>query len=439
MNLRQYLQKLSDRGALRTVRAEANPYLEIPAMLHQDPDTPILFERAKGCESRVTGNLYTSRERLAEAIGAAPGEFLMTVSGAVKERRACPLTQTPACQEKVWRNADLRQLPILRHFADDGGPFVTAGLLVVDDPQYGRNVAFHRLMVVGKNRVTTRVVEGRGTWKALQNTKGECEVAICIGAPAHVMLTGAMSVPDGVDELEVAQALASTPVARCLTNSLEVPAESEIVIEGRFTGKMGNEGPFVDLTGTWDFVRQQPVIEVDAITSRADAIYEALMPAMLEHKALMGIPREADIFRALGRICRCLDVRVTPGGCSWLHAVIRIDKQRDDEPKGIIEAAFRAHQSLKMCTVVDADIDPLDPLQVEWAIATRFQADRDTVILADRPGSSLDPSALHVAGAKSTGAKLGLDATMKGADRSKYQKAFFPALNPERRRELLGE
>jgi UbiD family decarboxylase len=218
-----------------------------------------------------------------------------------------------------------------------------------------------------------------------------------------------------------------------------VPAESEIVLEGRFLKEQAAEGPFVDLTGTWDFVRSQPVIEVEAITSREDAIYEALLPGMLEHRVLMGVPREADIFRAVSRICRCLDVRITPGGCSWLHAVVQIEKQGESEARSVIEAAFRAHPSLKRCVVVDNDIDPCDPLAVEWALATRFQADRDTVILSGKPSSSLDPSAQHPPGSKSIGAKFGLDATIKGDRPEKFKQAAYPVLSPERRREILGE
>jgi UbiD family decarboxylase len=219
-----------------------------------------------------------------------------------------------------------------------------------------------------------------------------------------------MAPAPGVDELKIAQALASTPLVPC-ANGIHVPAEAEFVLEGRITRELTPEGPFVDLTGTYDLVRQQPVIEIDRITHRSDAIYQALLPGRLEHRLLMGMPREPTIYAAVNQVARCRNVHVTPGGASWLHAVVQIDKQAPEDGRRAIEAAFRGHGSLKHVVVVDGDINIFDPNDVEWAIATRFQADRDLVVLKDQPSSSLDPSAKHVTGQKSRSAKMGLDAT----------------------------
>ena len=199
-----------------------------------------------------------------------------------------------------------------------------------------------------------------------------------------------------MDELAIAHALAPTPVVECLTNDLYVPAEAEFVLEGRITHRTVAEGPFVDLTETWDIVRQQPVIEIDCITHRRDAIYHALLPGMLEHKMLMGMPKEPSIYAAVNEVCRCRNVSITPGGTSWLHAVVQIDKQHADDGRKAAEAAFRGHASLKHVVVVDDDVDLYDPHDVEWAIATRFQADRDLMVWENQPSSSLDPSATHV-------------------------------------------
>ena len=184
------------------------------------------------------------------------------------------------------------------------------------------------------------------------------------------------------------------------------------MLEGRITHRTVAEGPFVDLTETWDIVRQQPVIEIDCITHRRDAIYHALLPGMLEHKMLMGMPKEPSIYAAVNEVCRCLNVSITPGGTSWLHAVVQIRKQHADDGRKAGEAAFRGHGSLKHVVVVDDDVDLYDPNDVEWAIATRFQADRDLVVWSDQPSSSLDPSATHVPGQKSRSAKMALDATI---------------------------
>jgi UbiD family decarboxylase len=225
-----------------------------------------------------------------------------------------------------------------------------------------------------------------------------------------------MSPPKGVDELSIAHALDRTPLAQCVSVDLEVPAECEVVLEGRITGRLADEGPFIDLTETWDIIRQQPVIEIDCITHRRAPIYHALLPGGLEHKLLMGIPREPTIFQAVSKVTDCRAVSITPGGMSWLHAVVQIAKQSPLDGQRAIEAAFRGHGSLKHVVVVDTDVDPFDAAAVEWAIATRFQADRDLLVLEDQPSSSLDPSAKLVPGQKARSAKMGLDATIPWTD-----------------------
>jgi anhydromevalonate phosphate decarboxylase len=251
-------------------------------------------------------------------------------------------------------------------------------------------------------------------------------VAICIGNSLPVLLAASMSPPMGVDELAIANALAPTPVVPCRSVPLHVPAESELVLEGRLTHATAPEGPFVDLTETMDFVRSGPIVEIDCITHRHNPIYQALLPGKLEHKLLMGMPKEPTILAAVSQVCRCTNVAITPGGTSWLHAVVQIEKRGPDEGRAAIQAAFRGHGSLKHVVVVDADINPYDPAEVEWAIATRFQADRDLVVLTDQPGSSLDPSGTHRPGEKSLTAKMGLDATIPwGAERSAFEKMQF--------------
>ena len=210
----------------------------------------------------------------------------------------------------------------------------------------------------------------------------------------------------------MAHALTPTPLARCLGVDLEVPAESEIILEGRITHQLVDEGPFVDLTGTHDLVRRQPIVEIDRITHRANPIYQALLPGGPEHKVLMGMPREPTIFAAVSEVCECRDVLITPGGASWLHAIVQIHKGGPVDGRRAGEAAFRGHTSLKHVVVVDDDVDIHDSEAVEWAIATRFQADRDLLSWSDQPSSSLDPSAKQIPGQKARTAKMGLDATI---------------------------
>ena len=172
------------------------------------------------------------------------------------------------------------------------------------------------------------------------------------------------------------------------------------------------------------------MIEIKKITRRKDAIFHALLPGMGEHKMLMGMPREPTIFNEVSRVCKCKNVLVTPGGASWLHAIVQIEKQKDDDGRKAIEAAFKGHGSLKHCIVVEDDIDIYNPSDVEWSIATRFQADRNAIVATGQPGSSLDPSGDLTEGKKATTAKAGLDATIPWDKKDKsFKKERYGAVD----------
>ncbi|MEM2974386.1 MAG: UbiD family decarboxylase, partial [Candidatus Micrarchaeia archaeon] len=210
--------------------------------------------------------------------------------------------------------------------------------------------------------------------------------------------------------------------ARCKTVDIEIPADSELVLEGRITKETHAEGPFVDLTETYDIVREQPVLEVKKITHKKDPIYHALLPGGLEHKMLMGMPREPTIFHEVSKVVECKDVYVNPGGCSWLHGIVQIKKKKEDDGMKAIEAAFKGHTSMKHVVIVDDDINIYDPLSVEWAIATRFQA-KTRMIIRQEAGSSLDPSADPDTRETS---KVGIDATKPLVSKGKnFDKALF--------------
>ncbi len=287
-------------------------------------------------------------------------------------------------------------------------------------------MCYHRLLRLDERRFAARIVERRGTHNALQKVDGDLPVAICVGVSNAIHLAASMSPPPHIDELSIAHALAPTPLVKCISNDLHVPADAEIVMEGRITRRAAREGPFMDLTETMDIVRNQPIVEIDLITHRRHPIFHALLPGGLEHKQLMGMPREPTILAAVSEVATCTGVYITPGGASWLHAVVQIDKKSTDDGRRAIDAAFRGHGSLKHVWVVDTDVDIYNPHQVEWAMATRFQADQDLVVMSDMPGSSLDPSGIHVPGEKSKTAKAGFDCTMPlDADPAKFRRGTY--------------
>jgi UbiD family decarboxylase len=206
------------------------------------------------------------------------------------------------------------------------------------------------------------------------------------------------------------------------------------VLEGTvYADRRHTEGPFVDLTETYDIVRNEPVFVVKTITHRKDAIWHALLPGALEHKLLMGMPREPTIYRKVNEVVRCLDVNINPGGCSWLHAIVQIDKRSEDDGKKAIQAAFAGHRSCKHVYVVDKDIDIYNPEEVEWAMATRFQGDADLVIRSREPGSSLDPSSERTESGTHLTTKLGFDLTKPITSQGKgFDKARFPVVDIEK-------
>jgi 2,5-furandicarboxylate decarboxylase 1 len=411
MDLREFLFAADQAGYLLRYEAEADPYLEIARLALANDGRPMMFDHVKGTRFRVVAGVCSDRRYFGLALGVAPDQVSFRLAEALALREQPPLVPSGPCQEVVMPEVDLGQIPFLTHYAEDGGAYASSAVVFINDPQTGRNASYHRLLRLGKDRMAARLVERRGTETSWRHSPDGIPVGICIGLPLHVLLAASMAPAPGMDEMTVAQALSPTPMVE-LSNGIRVPAEAEFVMEGRITKTLTDEGPFVDLTGTYDFIRQQPVIEIDRVTHRRDAIYHALLPGRLEHKLLMGMPKEPTIFAEVNKVTRCLNVNITPGGASWLHAVVQIAKDAPDAGKQAIAAAFRGHGSLKHVWVIDADINPFDPNDVEWAVATRFQAGRGLVVLTDQPSSSLDPSAHHVPGQKSRTAKMGIDATI---------------------------
>ena len=374
------------------------------------------------------GNLFCTKESFADYLNIPVQEIIPTLIAAIDSHSPPePTTQAP-CQEVIYENPDLDDLPILYHCEGDGGNYISSGVMVAGHPKHGQNLDFHRCMQFSKTEMAVRVVKSRNFDTFLQDL-GAVNVAICVGVPPNILVAAATSVAIGQDELEIANALEPFEVVQAHTADLWIPAEAEFVIEGTvYRDRRHAEGPFVDLTETRDVIRQEPILEVKCITHRKDAHWHALLPGGLEHKLLMGMPREPTIFREVNRVVKCLDVNINPGGCSWLHAIVQIKKEHPDDGRKAIEAASVGHRSCKHIFVVDEDIDIYDPLSVEWAMATRFQADRDLVMLGRERGSSLDPSATPETYET---CKVGYDLTAPLETKGKhFNKVSFPSINP---------
>ena len=411
MGLRSFIDALDKNGELTRIKKPVSTEFEMAGIINANSEKPVYFENVKESSYHVIAGLVSSKDLIARSLGINKVQLLPKLLAAIEHPAPPQVVANGACQEVLETNVDLTTLPIMHYTEKDGGKYIASAVSIVKDPQLGRNMCFHRLMLKDKNHFVARIVENRGTDSALKKAGGELEIAFCIGNSTAVLLSAATTLPMGIDELGMANALEKTELVRCKTVDLEVPADCEFVLEGKITKEKATEGPFLDLTGIVDRERQQPVVEIKCVTHRKNPIYQTILAGKNEHKFLMGMPKEPTIYNEVNKVCQCKDVYITPGGCSWLHAVVQIKKQNADDGRKAITATFEGHKSLKHCVIVDEDINIYDPQDVEWAIATRFQADKNTIILSNQPGSSLDPSGDLTEGKKATTAKAGLDAT----------------------------
>lgn len=426
MDLRSFLKKLEQEQKLTRIIKPVSPQFEAPNIIYSLHEQPVIFDKIKGFDFPLFAGITSNRDIIAEGLETTKDELLSKLVDALKKPKEPEIIKNAPCQENIITDPDLSMLPLLHHLQGDGGRYISASVCTIKDPDDGRNVSYHRLMEIGKNKLTARLIKKRQTRTTYDKIDDDLEMAVCLGSSVAVMVAASLSPPSTVDEFNIANALDETPLVKCKTKDLEVPAFSEIVLEGRLTRDVDREGPFVDLTETRDFERQEPVFIVDCITHRNDAMYQALIPGRFEHKTLMGMPKEPTIYDEVSKVTTCSNVYVTIGGGSWLHAIVQIHKQHPDEPKKAIEAAFKGHGSLKHVIIVDEDVDIYDPFSVEWAIATRFQADKDLLIKEMQTGSSLDPSGLHVPGEKTRTAKMGIDATIpEHVDKKHYEKVQY--------------
>ncbi len=414
--MREFIERLKEEAMLEIVKEPVSPIFEAARIAKGKG--PILFEQINGFKAVV--NLISSRQILARALGIDQADMIKKLIGVEPDGK----TETIEYSWDIDTTPDLSKLPIMKFFERDGGSYVTAGIVVA---KYGNtfNAAIHRMMVIDKTSLAVRLVPPRHTYMMYRSKVKRMEpldVAVAIGVDPATLFASTTRVPCG-REFNYAAALkgATQQLIRCENGVLVPPAE--LVLEGRISPtRTAAEGPFVDITGTYDLVRSEPVLELTRMVSVKDPIYHSIIPASSEHSLLMGIPYEPRIYKACQEVTKVKNVVLTSGGCHYLHAVIKIQKQTEGDAKNVIMAAFAAHTSLKHVVVVDDDIDIYDPADVEFAIATRVKGDKDILIIPHVRGSSLDPRAET----DGTTTKVGIDATAVLREHWKFQRARIP-------------
>lgn len=431
MSLRDFLE--AERripGEIVEIDEELSPKYEVPRFMKRYDNGPLLwFKRVKGSGFQVVSGVCGTRDRILRGIKAGLHDYYDRIISATTNPVEPKLVEDGPVFEV--EESDISSLPILTHYEKDAGPYITAGIVVARSPDGKfQNSSIHRLLVLDRRRMAIRIVP-RHLYSLHQEAKRKGEdlqVAVVIGVHPAVMVGANASPKFGIDELWVANALlgGGLKVAKCRSVDVKVPVDSEIVIEGVIKrDELVDEGPFVDLTGTYDIVRKQPILEVTRVMRRKSAIYQAILPGGSEHKLLMGMPKEAKMFEGVSRaVPEVKGVRLTMGGSCWFNAVVSIKKQTEGDGKNAIMAAFGANPSVKHVIVVDDDINIDDMSEVEWAIATRFQGDEDIIIVKKARGSSLDPSSDQE---KILTCKVGIDATVPwNKPREKFEKARIP-------------
>ena len=352
---------------------------------------------------RVVKNLVSSRELLGKYLGISPYEIARNLAEIEKREGKIEISEFSNL-DVVKKDVNLSDLPILRYYPKDGGRYITAGVVIAKREDF--NASIHRMMVIDERSVAIRLVAPRHTylmWKEAVESGEELEVAVVIGVHPLFLFASATRVGVGKEFEYAAKLMGQLKLFR--KGNLLVP-DSEIILFGRITGEMVKEGPFVDITSTYDRERKEPRLVFDEMYVKEDFIYHSITPGGAEHQMLMGIPYEPVIYRFVSNVCKVRNVVMTPGGFHYFHCIVQIEKRSEGDAKNAILAALAANPSMKGVVVVDTDIDILDYKDIEFAIATRFQPHKDLVVVEGVRGSSLDPSA------GVTTSKWGIDATM---------------------------
>ena len=415
-DLRTFLGRLEESGEVVHISEPLSVEHEIAAALQMfDGGKVVIAENVKGYDAKVVGGVCGTRGRILDALGVEAGDLYGHLQSAIKNPTPCEVGDGPV-KEVLLDDPKTTDFPVLTHFEGDPGPYFTSAIVYVRSPDGSvENVSFHRLLVIGERRLAIRVVP-RHLYRIMQMAREagleSLDVSISVGVHPAVYVSCSSPAPFGVSEFEIANTLLGgrLRLTECAHVDALAPADAELVLEGRLmVNEEVAEGPFVDLSGTYDIERMQPVIELVGAMHRADYMYEALLPSSAEHRLLMGMPREVRIWEYVRNVVPTVrGVNMTVGGMGWLHAVVSFEKFREGDPKNVLMAIFAAHPSLKHAIVVDSDIDPYNMEEVEWAIATRFRGDEDLLVIPHVRVSSLDPVSDQE---KELGCKVGVDAT----------------------------
>jgi UbiD family decarboxylase len=429
MDLRGFLDTLEQEGELHTVAAPVDPKHELGAIckIHNErPNSPaLLFENVKGSSIPVVGQLLASDRRVALALGLSQKDVFDETVRRASRPMPTRLVASGPCQEVVTEGSDvdITKLPLCTNNPRDGGPYITAGHVIIKDPEYGNNLAIYRMMLVGKNEVTIRFTPGHDGHDFIRNAEKrgqkKFEVAVCVGVPPAVYVASQFEPRAGVFELEIAGGLAGAPidVVKCRTIDLEVPALAEIVLEGELTlpAKTGDEGPFGEFCGyTTARVPNERMMTIKAVTHRKNPIYHNIWLGKPPHEHLYvdALTYAVAAYQELKPAYPALKKAYAPPWGVSIVLILQLEKRlmRSGIVNNILASSLYTRSGKwKHVIVVDEDINIEDANEVLWALTTRFQPATDMFVIPRSITSSLEPSAA----ADGLTSKLMLDLTIK--------------------------
>jgi 4-hydroxy-3-polyprenylbenzoate decarboxylase len=438
-SIRPFLAKLERDGCLLRIGKPVDRNFELSGFLSAaDAGPALMFEHVDGSQLRVAGNLFSGRERIASALGFAVADILPRLLDAISHPVA-PVTAAEApVQAWVATEEPLTALPVPRFFEREARPYITAGAIIARDPESGRgNLSFARFAVLDGRRAMVGIAPNHHLALFARRAAAldrELDIAVIIGAHPAIQLAACLYLGVGDDELECAGRLLGEPVrvARALTVDLCVPVEAEIVLEGRIDGRRSiEEGLVSEYHGMYENYGSGYLATFSALTRRRDAIFQVIEPGYhREHMYLAALPIAAGLLRAARAAApNVRDVAVTEAGAGRTDVVVQMASPAPEQPRRVISALFAAVSIVKRVTVVDEDIDPWDPLAVEWARTNRMRLERDLMLI---PNARADRSEPMQAGGLVT--KAGFDATAKAHDRAEGNERALP---PEAVRESV--
>jgi len=441
-DFRRHLESLEEKGMLLRVRKEVCTRFDIAAGTRKisDNDGPaLLFENVKSFPGwRVASGAYATQKLIALALGLpidATEQSIFNRYLECDQKRVTPRIVTRAPVKEVilkGKDVNLAQLPVPIYSELDAGSYLTAGVEVARDPWTGiQNVSIHRRLVLDKDKTTILAFPPQHLGLMIDAAEKEghgLPIATVIGAEPAYTLASCVNAPEGIDEAEIAGAIQGAPieVVKCETIDVTVPAHAEIVIEGViiphervFCGPFGEfPGNYISMLGT--LRTQAPVIKVTAITMRKKPIFQAMLTGfpMTENHTLKKWSSAAGAYRVISDLADVKALNFTPGGACHYHLVVAINKKDDQEPKKIIDSLLHARHGPSLVIVVDDDIDVYNPVEVEWALATRMNPAKDITI-----------SPVHISRQETRSvSRWGIDATISKEEKQYYRKITVPGV-----------